>query len=193
MAAKAAEKSGAAGGEGAGAAAPAASAKVPAAEQCVQQSMRIISDLEESWKEVRADQREKRLIMIKSVDGEGDGLQKDGQFYITAWALPSPDTAAVDPKVPVSFQVVVGAPFIKHPGEKKARIACPELLKPKAAILVTMRDGALVSHKSVVGHMGSHQVTRDVMKHYYDLIAVFPDEVKAAWLESGKLKASSRW
>jgi hypothetical protein len=99
----------------------------------------------------------------------------------------------VDPKVPVSFKVVVGAPFIKHPGEKKARIACPDLLKPGAAILVTMREGGLVSHKTVVGHVGAHQVARNVMKHYFDLIAVFPEEVKAAWLAAGKLKASSRW
>lgn len=197
MAIKAAEKAGAAGGENASrpaAAAAAPAAKVPAPELCVQHSMKVITDLEKAFEEYRPDQRERKLIMIKSIDGEGDGYnRKDGQFYITAWALPSPDTVGLDPKVPVSFKVVVGAPFIKHPGQDKARIACPDLIKPKAAILITQSEGGLVNRKEVAGHVGSHQVLRNVMKSYYDLTAVFPEEVKKEWLESGKLKASTRW
>lgn len=179
-------------GAGAGAAAGAAGAvatRQGRASLCLEKSLQVIHSLEESWKDMVESQRETRIIMVKSIDG----LKEDGQFYITAWSLPSPEQTVHDPKVPIRFPVVVGAPFIKHPGEKKAKIACPELLKEGAAILVTVRQGRLVGYKEVVAYAGKHQVSQDVMKNYFDLIAVFPDDLKKEWLESGKLKASTRW
>lgn len=179
-----------AGAEGAGAGGEAAAPPATLADACLEKSMAVIQRLEKNWSTMREDQRETRLIMVKSIDGYD---RKDGQFYITAWCLPSPEQITADPRVPISFKVVVGVPFIKHPGQDKAKITCRDLLKEGAAILTTQREGGLVSHKSVVTHMGSLQVSEDVKRHYQDLIAVFPDEMKKEWIAAGKLKAYTRW
>jgi hypothetical protein len=145
--------------------------------------------MEKVWSETREDQRHTRIRTVTSIDG----VQPDGQFQITVTSVVSPDRLVGGGVATESYPVMLGTDFLKHPGEKKARVACPELLKIGAHVLVKSGEGRLFNHKSVVGHFRGHQVTRNVAKTYLDLRAVIPEDIATRWIAEGKLKAVSRW
>lgn len=88
---------------------------------------------------------------------------------------------------------MVGVDFLKHPGEKKARVACPDLLKIGAYVLIKLGEGQLYNYTTGMGFYRGVQVTRNVSKTYYDLAAVIPPDVAERWISEGKLLAVSRW
>jgi hypothetical protein len=187
-AAAAAGAAGGAGGEGAGAA-PAPVAAETAAARCERISREVCAATEKRWSETREDQRETRMITVTSIDG----LQDDGQFQISVAYMVPPDQAMYAQGTRLIRPVIVGRDFLKHPGEKKARVACPDLLKVGAYVLVKSGEGRLHDFTSVVGHFRGHQVTRDVAKTYQDLAAVIPPDIASRWEAEGKLKAVTRW
>lgn len=205
-AAAAAGAAGGAGGEGAGAvrapaaadftagaAHPSASGKPFAAEtaaaRCERISREVCAATEKLWSEIREDQRETRMITVTSIDGQ----QEDGQFQISVAYIVPPDQVMYAQGTRLIRPVIVGRDFLKHPGEKKARVACPDLLKVGAYVLLKSGEGRLHDYTSVVGHFRGHQVTRNVAKTYQDLAAVIPPDVATRWEAEGKLKAVTRW
>jgi hypothetical protein len=111
-----------------------------------------------------------------------DGMDKDGQFYVTATV--SVPGAAGGASASVTRRVVVPPPFLKNPGEKKAKINCPDLIKVGAVIFHGHRVGDLVSNRQIcqVGRF----VGEIVHNHIYDEIAaVLSEEQEREWAIRG--------
>ena len=112
-----------------------------------------------------------------------DGMDKDGQFYVTV-AVSVPGGGGGAASAPVAHRVVVPPPFLKNPGEKKAKINCPDLIKVGAVIFRQERVGDLVASRQTcqvgvfVGEIVHHHI-------YIEIAAVLSEEQEKEWAIRG--------
>jgi hypothetical protein len=115
---------------------------------------------------------------------EINGVDKDGQFYVTVNTGCGGGGGA---RADATRRVVIPPAFLKNPGEKKAKISCPELIKVGAAIFYNWRSGDLVASRQIchVGRWSGEIVHNHI---YADLSAVLSEEKEREWAIRGILK-----
>jgi hypothetical protein len=111
-----------------------------------------------------------------------DGMDKDGQFYVTASI--SITGAGGGASAPITRRMVVPPPFLKNPGEKKAKINCPDLIKVGAVIFYHHRAGDLIAcRKEIqVGRWHGEEVHHHI---YNEIAAVLSEEQEKEWAIRG--------
>jgi len=130
-------------------------------------------------------------LRIKSIEG----VAKDGQFWITATMRHSDGTEYYHGSVTSRHEknlhevvnknprhvggilrVVVPSRFLKDAGSKKAKIACTDLLKVGATLMVKAAEGVQV-HKHDMGY-GAWRMVND---SYADIDFILTAEEDAEW------------